>query len=221
MFMNLNRLSVSKIQVVWGVLFVGLMVSQCVGESPGHTRARDALTSVKVLNDAWNLENNARLRSEAFAEKADQEGYAPVASLFRAAAESQRVHARNLASALRKLGQQPEAVAERFVVNSTAENLRAEIGLHSRYREEAFPAMLRALKREHFAAAMRSMTDASQTESSLVSFFKDATEHLGTSRKAVKATYYVCNQCGYMTRSANFHVCKVCYHFREKHLAVS
>lgn len=218
--MILNRPGLPKV-FVGGALLVGLMVSQSVAELPSRPSARDALTSVKALNDAWNLESNAMLRSSAFAEKADREGYAPVASLFRAAAESQRVHARNLATALRKLGQQPEAAPVRFVVNSTAENLRAEIALHASYREEVFPALVSALKRENFVAATRSMGDASRTESSLVNYFKEAAGHLETSRKAVKVTYYVCNQCGYMTRSANFHVCKVCYHFREKHQAVS
>ena len=203
------------------MLLIGLTVSQCAAELPSHASAREALTSVRLLNDTWNLESNAVLRSEAFADHADQEGYAPIASLFRAAAASQRVHARSLSVAVKRLGQQPEVVLDRFVVTSTSENLLAEIALHARYKEETLPAMVLALKQEHFVAATRSMADARRSESSLIDYFKETAEHLGTSRKAVKATYYVCKQCGYMTRSTNFHVCKVCHHFREKHEAVS
>ncbi|MBZ5655961.1 MAG: rubrerythrin [Acidobacteriia bacterium] len=219
--MDFNRASVSRVLVAWGVTLIGLLVLQSAAEVPSPTRARDALTSVKILNDAWNLENNAMLRSSAFAKKADEEGYGPVASLFRAAAQSQQVHARNLATALKKLGQQPEAVLENFEVNSTEENLRAEIALHLSYEAEAFPTMVSALKRENFVAARRAMGDASGTELSLVKYFTEAAEHIGTSRNSDRVTYYVCHQCGYMTRSANFRVCKVCYHFREKHEAVS
>jgi len=218
--MILNRTSLPNAFVVWGVLLVGAMVSQCFAESPPAS-ARDALTSVRVLNHAWNLENNAMLRSRAFAVKADQEGYGPVASLFRAAAQSQRVHARNLAIALGKLGQRPEVILENIEVNATAENLRAEIALHSNYVVEDFPWMVAALKGENFVAAKRAMGDASGTETSLVNYFKEAAEHLGTSRNTDRVTYYVCHQCGYMTRRVNFQVCNVCYHFRAKHEAVS
>ena len=162
---------------------------------------------------AWNLENNAMLRSSAFAKKADEEGYGPVASLFCAAAASQRVHARNLATALKKLGQQPEAVPENFEVNSTAENLRTEIALHSSYKAEAFPKMVSALKRENFVAARRAMGEAGGTELSLVKYSKRPRRTLEVPEIEAGVTYYVCHQCGYMTRSANFQVCKVAITF--------
>jgi rubrerythrin len=208
--MNLNRTSVPKTLVVWCMVLLGLTAAQCFA----------GLTTVTVLNDAWNIENNAMRRSNAFAERADQEGHAGVASLFRAVAQSQRVHARNLAASLKKLGSQPVAVTQTFAVTSSDENLHAELAVHAGYVHQIFPAFLSALKREGFSFALRSIEDASRSEASYVSYMREA-EHLDPALNAVKTIYYVCNQCGYMTQSRHFQVCKVCYHFRRQHEPVS
>ncbi len=219
--MKVNSMRVPATMVLLGLMVMGPTVAQCIAETQRYATSRDALASVKVLNDAWNLENNAVLRSNAFAEKADQEGYAPVGSLFRAVAQSQRIHVRNIAAALRKLGWQPVTVSQAFSVGSTAENLRTEIDLHSTLTRRGFPALLAALKRENFTAALRGVSEASRSEATYGAYLQDAAEHLEKAQKQLKNTYYVCRQCGYMTKSVNFHVCKVCYHFREKHEAVS
>jgi len=41
-----------------------------------------ASSTVAILNDTWNFENNEMPRSIAFAQKADEEAYSPVASRF-------------------------------------------------------------------------------------------------------------------------------------------
>ena len=47
------------------------------------------------LQAAFNGESNANARYLAFAKKADEEGYGQVASLFRAAARAEEIHAAN------------------------------------------------------------------------------------------------------------------------------
>lgn len=219
--MKVNSMLVPATMVFLGLMVMGSTVAQCLAETQRNATSRDALASVKALNHAWNLENNGVLRSNAFAEKADQEGYAPVGSLFRALAQSQRIHARNIAAALTKLGWQPATVSQTFSVGSTAENLRAEINLHSALARKGFPTLLADLKHENFTAALRSVSETSRSEASYGAYLQYAAEHLEKAQKQLKTTYYVCKQCGYMTKSVNFHVCKVCYHFREKHEAVS
>ena len=190
----MNNLAISRNVLMLAALLVGALASQGFAEIKGGSNA--ALKSVKVLRDAWNLENNAMLRSRAFAQKADEEGYGSVASLFRAMAQSQQVHARNLALALKKVGHQPEVVPQTFEVRATAENLRTEITLHAGYQETTFPAFTAGLQREHFKAALRSMSDASRVEASFIDYLGYASEHLGTLQKSLKTNYYVCRQCG-------------------------
>ena len=56
------------------------------------------------LQAAYNGESNAHARYLAFAEKADQEQFGEVASLFRAAAKAEETHANNTAGEHRDSG---------------------------------------------------------------------------------------------------------------------
>ena len=67
---------------------------------------------MKNLNVALNGERNAQAKYTAFAQKADQEGYGAVASLFRAAAAAEEIHGNNHEKALRKLGGTPDVKME-------------------------------------------------------------------------------------------------------------
>ena len=66
--------------------------------------AAAATTTLDNLQAGFNGESNAHSRYLAFAEKADQEGYGEVASLFRAAAKAEEVHAANHAAVIKKMG---------------------------------------------------------------------------------------------------------------------
>ncbi|NVM47019.1 MAG: rubrerythrin family protein, partial [Candidatus Lokiarchaeota archaeon] len=71
--------------------------------------------SEQDLKDAFAGESQANRKYLAFAEKADKEGFAQVAKLFRAAAAAETVHAHNHLRALKG-------------IKSTAENLKEAIG---------------------------------------------------------------------------------------------
>src|SRR5437764_14839775 len=60
--------------------------------------------TVENLQTAYNGESNAHAAYLAFAAKADEEQYGAVASLFRAAAKAESVHAANHAAVIKKLG---------------------------------------------------------------------------------------------------------------------
>ena len=59
----------------------------------GAATAADAATTLDNLQEAFNGESNANARYLAFAQKADEDGYGEVASLFRAAAKAEEIHA--------------------------------------------------------------------------------------------------------------------------------
>ena len=60
--------------------------------------------TLENLQTAFNGESNANARYLAFATKADQEGYGGVASLFRAAARAEEIHAANHLVEIKKPG---------------------------------------------------------------------------------------------------------------------
>jgi rubrerythrin len=63
-----------------------------------------AATTLTNLQAAYGGESNAHAKYTAFALKASEEGFQDVASLFRAAARAEQIHAENHARVMRKLG---------------------------------------------------------------------------------------------------------------------
>ena len=59
------------------------------------------------LMAAYNGESNAKAKYTEFAKKADQEGFAGVAALFRAAAKAEETHATRHGEVIKKLGGTP------------------------------------------------------------------------------------------------------------------
>ena len=68
------------------------------------TADKDSSRTLENLQAAFDGESNARNKYLAFAKKAGEEGYGEVASLFRAAAKAEEIHANNHAVVIRKLG---------------------------------------------------------------------------------------------------------------------
>src|SRR5512142_2024615 len=131
----------------------------------GSKAAPDA--SGKTLDNlqaAFNGESNARARYLAFAAKADQEGYAQAASLFRAAARAEEIHAANHAVVITNMGAVPKAVIEPSAVKSTRENLEAAIAGETYEREVMYPDFIAVAKEEKNSPALRTFTYALKVE---------------------------------------------------------
>src|SRR5947209_7262689 len=73
-------------------------------------------TTLDNLQTAFAGETNAHARYVAFSEKAQAEGFGEVASLFRALAASEQIHASNHAVVIRALGGSPREAAENAAV---------------------------------------------------------------------------------------------------------
>lgn len=100
-------------------------------------------TVLDNLQTAFNGESNAHARYLEFAAKADQEGYGSVASLFRAAARAEEIHAANHAVVIRRMGGTPQANIEKPAVKSTAENLAVAIQGETYERDVLYPDFLK------------------------------------------------------------------------------
>ncbi|MHB8303849.1 MAG: rubrerythrin family protein [Acidobacteriaceae bacterium] len=95
------------------------------------------------MQAAFNGESNAHVRYLAFAKQADGEGYGEAASLFRAAARAEEVHASNHAAVIKEMGATPKATIESPEVKSTRENLEAAIKGETYERDIMYPAFLK------------------------------------------------------------------------------
>jgi rubrerythrin len=180
---------------------------------------KPAGTTLENLQEAFNGESNARARYLAFAAKADQEGYAPVASLFRAAARAEEIHASNHAKVIRSKGAEPKCVIEAPDVKSTAENLKAALAGETYEHEVMYPGFIKVAEADHDAAAVRTFKGAMEAEIEHAKFYTAALN--GLTKSSVKATYYVCPVCGYTAAKMDFVSCPVCHHPGEKFEIVS
>src|SRR3569833_2338711 len=83
--------------------------------------------TITNLLAAFEGESNAHSKYLLFAAKADAEGWHGAASLFRAAARAEEIHASNHARVLKQLGAEAKCQIHPAEVKSTLENLKAAL----------------------------------------------------------------------------------------------
>jgi rubrerythrin len=174
----------------------------------GLAVAAHAATTLDNLAQAFAGESNAAHRYAAFAQKADQEGYAQVAVLFRAAARAEEIHRNRHSGAIKKLGGTPaEIKLDDVKVGTTAENLRAAIAGESYERDTMYPAFIAQAKADDARPAVRSLNAAMSAEKEHAKLFQQALDTLGQN---TAVEYYVCRDCGYTVTRRPTKECPVC-----------
>ena len=179
-----------------------------------------ANATLQNLQTAFNGESNAHARYLAFAQKADKEGYFQIASLFRAAARAEEIHAENHADEIKALGGAPQAKIETPVVKSTKENLEAAIKGETYERDVMYPEFYKQARAAGIAGAVQTISYASAAEAEHAKLFTTALNNIETMR-AKGMTYYVCTICGYTTTNLDFAKCHTCYSPKDKYVAVT
>src|SRR5208337_4378509 len=147
------------------------------------------------LKDAFAGESQANRKYLAFAKKAEDEGYAQAAKLFRAAAAAETIHAHNHLRAL-------------TAVKSTQETLLAAISGESYEFQKMYPQMISDAKTEGQDYALRSFNMANEVEKVHAALYQKALENLA--KGGVATDYYVCSVCGYTAEGEAPDECPVC-----------
>jgi rubrerythrin len=176
-------------------------------------------TTLENLQTAYNGESNAKARYEAFAIKADAEGYKSVASLYRATSMSEGIHAAKHAEAIKKLGAAPKATIEKPEVKSTKENLEASIKGETYEKDTMYPAFIKKAEADKNKSAVQSFKGAMMAEVEHAKLYTQALKELSSWKEAGKE-FLVCPVCGYTTVDKNFKLCSVCSTPRSKFAVV-
>ncbi len=184
------------------------------------TAEKSSSSTLENLQTAFNGESNARNKYLLFAKKAVEEGYGEVASLFRAAAKAEEIHANNHAVVIRKLGAEPKADIQAPEVKSTRENLEAALAGEVFERDSMYPEFIAEAKEAKNSDALRTFTFAIKTEAEHARLYTEALSKLETLKGASKQ-YFVCAVCGYTTENLNFLRCLVCGVDKEEYIRVS
>ena len=181
----------------FGIAPLALLASESISEP-----------AMSNLQSAFNGESNAHARYLAFAEKADAEGYRGAASLFRAAARAEEIHAGNHAAVIKQFGGAPEAKLEESAVKSTRENLEAALKGETYERDEMYPDFIRQAEMEENADALRTFRFALAAEVEHAKLYAAALEDLETMKTS--RVFYVCPVCGFTTPNLDFEGCPTC-----------
>jgi rubrerythrin len=150
--------------------------------------------SEKNLKDAFAGESQANRKYLAFAKKAETQGYAQAAKLFRAAAAAETVHAH---AHLRVLG----------AIGDTQDNLKAAISGETYEFESMYPPMIAAAEAEGNKAAVQTFFFANAVEKIHAQLFQKALENLSN---LPQVDYHVCSVCGYTCEDQAPDTCPVC-----------
>ena len=150
--------------------------------------------SEKNLAEAFAGESQANRKYLAFAKKADDEGLAQVARLFRAAAAAETVHAH---AHLRVLGG----------VGTTAANLEEAIGGETHEFTEMYPTMINEAKEEDNKGALMSFMYANAVEKIHAELYQKA---LTAMSGLAETAYFVCDVCGNTVEGEAPEKCPIC-----------
>lgn len=214
----------TKSRMVVAVLVVLVFAGSAVlaqEQKPGKPEGgKPAASTLDNLQAAYNGESNAQQRYVAFAKKAQEEGYATVANLFRATARAEEIHAKAHAEVIRKLGGTPKADLQNPEVKSTKENLEAALKGESYERDTMYPEFIKVAKADQNLDAMRSFNHALAAETGHAKLYKEAIDNLDQ-WKSAKKEFYVCAVCGNTVVKVDFEKCPVCFMPKDKYEKIS
>lgn len=159
--------------------------------------------TVANLLAAYEGESNARAKYVLFAAKADAEGWHGAASLFRAAARAEEIHASNHGRVLRQLGAEAKCQIHPAEVKSTVENLKAALAGEQYEIDTMYPAFIAEAATTDIPIATRSFNWAMEAEKTHARLYAEAIKLVENGTKdswaATARDFYVCAACGYTT----------------------
>jgi len=149
------------------------------------------------LEAAFAGESQAHMKYLIFAKRAEREGFANIARLFRAIAYAEQVHATNH---LRTLGN----------VGKTVENLEAAIAGETYEVEEMYPAFKAVAELQEEKAAYRSNDWAYEAEKIHAKIYSDAKVAAEAGKDAEIGDIYICPVCGWTGFGEPPDECPIC-----------
>ncbi len=175
------------------ILLIGAALVAAVIPAP----AKVSEQTLNNLNAAFQGESNAAHRYEAFARKADAEGCAHAARLFRAAARAESIHRENHKQAILALGGKiKDFKLDEVKEGTTAENLQAAIKGETYEKDTMYPDFLKLAKTDGAKEATRTLLYAQKAEAEHAKLYQEALDNLS---QKTDAPLYVCKVCGYTT----------------------
>ena len=183
-------------------LFVGCQQKQ-QAETP------KAIVSIENLRTAYGKSVQRHTMYSKFATNADRERMKNAASLFRAVARSEEIHAALHAALLRKTRVEPVTPVEDSVtVGTTFQTLKMAMSCEQLEFQSMYPNLIRTAELEVYPEAAEQFRLVKEADARHYELFKGAYDLAG---RIQKVPYLVCPQCGYVLTSEQTEECPVCH----------
>ena len=171
--------------------------------------------TIANLLAAYEGESNAHSKYVLFAAKADAEGWHGAASLFRAAARAEQIHATNHARVIKQLGGEAKCQIHPVQVESTLDNLKTALAGERYEIETMYPGFIAEAEGADIAIAKRTFTWAMEAEKTHARLYSEAVDLVTKGRNdcwvGSPCAFYVCAACGYTSETAAGQAkCPVC-----------
>jgi rubrerythrin len=163
-------------------------------------------TTETNLKEAFAGESQANRKYLAYAKKAEQEGFANVARLFRTAAEAETIHALGHLNALDG-------------VKSTAENLKAAVEGETHEFNEMYPPMLLQAQADNHKGK-RMIGFAAKAEAIHANLYRLALEAVSLGKDLSETNFFLCPVCGHIEMGKPPAACPICGAKGEKFVQV-
>jgi len=149
------------------------------------------------LKNAFSGESQAHMKYLIFADKAEEEGYPNVATLFRAIAYAEQIHATNHFNALGN-------------IKGSSENLQVAIDGENFEVNDMYPAYKAVADLEEEKVAQRSIYWALQAEKVHSGMFQRAKQAVESGKDIEARPIYICKKCGYTVEGEAPEKCPLC-----------
>jgi rubrerythrin len=178
------------------------------------------LILIRNLETAFEEEMRNCTVYKAYAARADEEGYHGLASLFRATARAEHIHASNHARLLRQMGGSTLVDIPEPRLKSTLDNLKSALVDQKFEVNSLYPTFFATAASLFDSTAVRSFQRALEADKSHARLFSDAIAHLSADGKSrwvyTEHDFYVCALCGYITEGLDAENCPACNYLSEK-----
>jgi rubrerythrin len=177
--------------------------------------AAENTKTVENLLAAYEGESNATAKYSAFAARADADGWHGAASLFRAAARAEQIHAANHARVIVQLGGEVKGTLHEVEIKGTLENLKAALAGEQYEVNTMYPGFLAEATERKNTAAIRTFHGALEAEKTHARLYGEAIALVEAGKKeawvATQRDFFVCPICGYTSETPDEHDrCPVC-----------
>lgn len=189
-----------------------------------HVVGVEDLTVIRNLETAFEEETRTSTAYKAYAARADEEGFSGLASLFRATALAEQIHAGNHGRVLRHMGGSPRIDVPMPRIDGSFENLRTALVDQKFEVDYLYPAFLTSAVPLFDSAAIRSFHLALEADKSHVQMYGEIMARINGGGSPgweyEKHAFFVCGLCGYAAEHTDGDNCPGCNYLWEKFEAV-